>query len=136
MPRVVDPHGKNRSSRIASRESSTGSTDGMTPIFCMRFLAPPFCVTDCERHEQAAFAVTLRRLSMMTWMQIRNAPRHGLGSEKIGRASIRAPIPRGITDDVDFLSIRFNGMAPMVGFRSNQVFHVVWLDRAFTLYAH
>ncbi|HYH81004.1 MAG TPA: hypothetical protein VEX86_14480 [Longimicrobium sp.] len=136
MARFVSPHGKNRGGRIQPRESGTGSTDGLTPVFCLRYLAPPFCVTNCERQEQAAFAVTLKRLSTMTWTQIRNSPRHGLGSEKIGRAAIRAPIPGGITDDVDFIAIRFNSLAPMVGFRSNQVFHVVWLDRAYTLYAH
>lgn len=136
MVRLVSPQGKNRGARIQPRESGTGSTDGLTPIFCLRYLAPPFCVSNCERHEQAAFAQTLKRLSTMTWSQIRNSPRHGLGSEKIGRASIKAPIPAGITDDVDFIAIRFNGKAPMVGFRSNQVLHLVWLDRAFTLYDH
>lgn len=136
MARFVSPHAKNRGERIQPRDSGTGSTDGMTPVFCLRYLAPPFCVTSCERHEQAAFALTLKRLSGMTWSQIRNSPRHGLGSEKIGRSSIRAPIPAGITDDVDFIAIRFNGLAPLVGFRSNQVLHVVWLDRAFTLYPH
>jgi hypothetical protein len=134
--RLANPHGKNRGAHLQARESGSGSTDGLTPIFCLRYLAPPFCVTSCERQEQAAFSVTLKRLSTMTWSQIRNSPRHGLGSEKIGRAAIRASIPSGITDDVDFLAIRFNGLAPMVGFRSNQVFHIVWLDRAFTLYDH
>jgi hypothetical protein len=134
--RLSNPHEKNRGARIQARDSAAGSTDGLNPVFCLRYLASPFCVTDCERQEQAAFSVTLRRLSAMTWSQIRNSPRHGLGSEKIGRASIKAPIPRGITDDVDFIAIRFNGLAPMVGFRSNQIFHIVWLDRVFTLYDH
>jgi hypothetical protein len=94
-------------------------------------------VTDCEREEQAAFALTMHRLSQLTWQEIRNAPRHGLGTEKIVRESIRAPVPPGITEDVEsFLAIRFHGKAPMVGFRSGETFHVVWLDRAFTLYPH
>jgi len=42
-------------------------------------------VTDCEREAQAAFALTLHRLSQLTWQEIRNAPRHGLGTEKIVR---------------------------------------------------
>jgi len=135
MP-IRNPHGSNRGTRITARESSAGSTDGLTPIFCLRHLQDPFCVTSCQQDEQAAFAVTLRRLSEMTWAQIRNAPRHGLGTEKIDRSALRAPIPGGITEDVVFLAIRFNGKAPMVGYRSGQTFHIVWLDRAFTLYPH
>ena len=94
-------------------------------------------MTDCEREAQAAFALTLHRLSQLTWQEIRNAPRHGLGTEKIVRECIRAPVPPGITEDVEsFLAIRFHGKAPMVGFRSGETFHVVWLDRDFTLYHH
>lgn len=133
---IRNPHRSNRGERIRARESTTGSTDGLTPIFCLRYLQDPFCVVSCEQQEQAALAVTLRRLSFMTWAQIRNAPRHGLGTEKIARESLRAPVPEGITEDVVFLAIRFHGKAPMVGYRSGQVFHIVWLDRAFTLYPH
>lgn len=133
---IRNPHGSNRGERVRARESTTGSTEGLTPIFCLRYLQPPYCVTSCEQQEQASFAVTLRRLSSMTWAQIRNAPRHGLGTEKIDRGSLRARVPDGITEDVVFLAIRFHGMAPMVGYRSGQTFHVVWLDRAFTLYPH
>ncbi len=136
MAKLRNPHDRNRGERISARDSVSGSTDGLTPIFCLRYLSPPFCVTSCQQVEQASFAVTLRRLSMLTWQEIKSAHRHGLGTEKIGRASIKAPIPKEITDDVDFLAVRFHGKAPMVGFRSNQIFHVVWLDRAFTLYNH
>jgi hypothetical protein len=136
VAKVRNPHDRTRGERIQPRESASGSTDGLPPVFCLRYLSPPFCVTDCQPNEQAAFALTLRRLSALTWQQIKGAPRHGLGTEKISRTSIRAPIPAGITEDVDFLAFRFNGKAPMVGFRSNQVFHVVWLDRVFTLYEH
>jgi hypothetical protein len=136
VAKLKNPHDRNRGERVQARECASGSTDGLTPIFCLRYLAPPFCVTSCQTGEQAAFALTLRKLSTLTWQQIKNAHRHGLGTEKIGRSSIRAPIPGDITEDVDFLAVRFHGKAPMVGFRSNQVFHVVWLDRAFTLYDH
>jgi hypothetical protein len=58
------------------------------------------------------------------------------GYEKIPHVRIRAGIPPAITEDVDILAFRFCGKAPMVGFRLDEVFFVVWLDRGFTLYDH
>lgn len=133
---IRNPHRSTGGKLIAPSGGATGSTDGLTPIFCLTHLAPPYCVTSCQGEEIAAFGLTLRKLASMTWAQIRNAPRHGLGTEKIAQASLRAPIPPTITQDVVFLAIRFYRLAPMVGYRSGQVFHIVWLDRAFDLYDH
>jgi len=72
----------------------------------------------------------------MSWAQINQAPRHGLGYEKISHTSIKAAIPPHITEDVNFLAFRFSGKAPMVGYRKQEVFYIVWLDRNFTLYDH
>jgi hypothetical protein len=73
----------------------------------------------------------------MSWHEIKNAPKHGLGLEKISRASIKAPIPKHITEDVEyFIALGFSAKAPMVGYRIRNVFHIVWLDSKFTLYDH
>jgi hypothetical protein len=112
------------------------STDGETPVFCLRHLAEGWRVSDCERDDQAAFAVTLEKLSRLTWQEIRGAHRHGMGTEKIARTSFRVPVPSGITEDVQFLAVRFNGLKAMVGFRSGVTFHIVWLDRTFEVYRH
>jgi hypothetical protein len=108
----------------------------LTPVFSLRHIASGWGVRDCERDDQAAFALTVEKLSRLTWQQLRNAPRHGAGTEKIARNALRAAIPSSITDDVDFVALRFSGRKAMVGFRSDEVFHVVWLDRAFELYRH
>jgi len=90
----------------------------------------------CTKEEKAALAETLVKLSQLTWAQITNSPRHGSGYEKIVRESIRAPIPKHLVEDVNFIAFRFCGKAPMVGYRENEIFHVLWLDRNFTLYHH
>ncbi|MBI2919195.1 MAG: hypothetical protein HYY01_14565 [Chloroflexi bacterium] len=72
----------------------------------------------------------------MTWRDINLAPRHGLGTEKIERSALRVPIPPDITDDVDFLAMRFSGRKAMVGFREQNIFHIVILDHNFTAYDH
>jgi hypothetical protein len=49
---------------------------------------------------------------------------------------IKATIPSHLQSDINLLAFRFCAKAPMVGYREGNVFHVVWLDRAFTLYDH
>ena len=72
----------------------------------------------------------------MTWAQIRASDRHASGYEQIARSSIRGAIPPDITEDVSFIAFRFCAKAPMVGYRDGAVFHVIWLDRDFSLYRH
>lgn len=108
-----------------------------TPLFCLNKIVSKYCLSRCEKNEKAAFADTLHRLSQLTWGEIQNAPKGGMGTEKISRDRLTsARIPSGITDDVQLLAIRFCGNAPMVGYKSERVFHVLFLDRDFTLYDH
>lgn len=121
---------------VAERSPEKLSVDAMTPWFCFANLRPSHCISQCTRDERSALAETLRKLSSLTWRELRAAPRHGLGYEKIGRSSFQAPIPPAITEDVELLAFRFNGKAPIVGYRLDRVFHVVWVDRAFDVYKH
>ena len=86
---IHSPHKSNVGERIKPRESGSGSTDVLTPIFCLRHVVEGWGVRDCTRDDQAAFALTVERLSRLTWQQIRNAPRHGAGTEKIFRQSLK-----------------------------------------------
>ncbi len=51
-----------------------------------------------------------------------------MGTETIARDSIIPAIPSYITDDIRLLSWRFGGGARMIGYREDQVFHLVWVD--------
>lgn len=72
----------------------------------------------------------------MTWGELIQAPRHGMGFEKIDRDAITRPIPAHVTDDVAFIAFRFSGLKPMVGYRVDATFHIVWFDCSFDLYPH
>lgn len=113
-----------------------GSTDREKPIFSFHSLQKDYCVTDCEQNEKASLAECLRKLSNFCWMQLKNDKRHGLGCEKIARNAIKAPMPTSISEDTTFLAFRFHGKAPMVGYREQAIFHILWLDRKYTLYDH
>lgn len=106
------------------------------PVFSLRYLEGEYCLTKCDKDEQAAFALKIHRLSKLSWSQIQSQDRHKLGYEKISRDSLKVPIPKFITADVNLIVFRFSGMKPMVGYRDGAVFYIIWLDRNFTLYDH
>lgn len=114
------------------------SPDQFPPKFCLRQMRQSFCITDCGKDEQAAFAQRLYELSRSKWADLRQMPKSGQGYEKIPRKAITGDkVPDSITADVDLIAFRCIGKAPMVGYRSaDGVFNILWIDRKFTLYNH
>lgn len=90
----------------------------------------------CQQDELASLAKKLYKLSSMTWKEIREDDKHGLGSEKISQKAIKVQIPSIVTPDVSLLALRFYKKAPMVGFRKDNIFYIIWLDREFKIYDH
>lgn len=124
--------------RFSAPDDPTGSPQHRHPLFSLHYLSthPHYSLAACSRKEKAAFADTLGKLSQLSWAEINQAPRHGSGYEKIARSAIKEPIPSHVTEDVTIIAFRFCGKAPMVGYRKLEVFHILWLDRLFTLYDH
>jgi hypothetical protein len=106
------------------------------PIFSLRYLEGEYCLTKCDKDDQAAFALKIHRLSKLTWSQIQSQDRHKLGYEKISRDSLKVQVPRFITEEVNIIAFRFSGMKSMLGYRDGSIFYIIWLDRNFTLYDH
>jgi len=75
-------------------------------------------------------------LSQTVWREIRNAPKHGIGSETINRAAIKPSLPKTIPDDTAIIALRYNGKKPMVGYRQGRIFYVLFLDHDFSVYNH
>lgn len=95
-----------------------------------------YSVDDLQKNDRAELAVQLFKLSQVTWGDLKKVGRHALGFEKIARDAIRAPIPAAITPDVTLIAFRFSGLKSMVGFRSERIFHIVWIDHDRTVYKH
>ena len=106
------------------------------PIFCLKYLHKNFNLDDCTKDEKAALIDTIYLLSQKTWHEIRQAPRHGIGREKINKDSIKASIPAICTEEHNLYAIRFCGMAPFVGIQNQNIFHIIYIDRSFKLYDH
>src|SRR5271168_4269350 len=112
---------------VTTSPSSVGSTNKLKPVFSFEHLVSTHSVEACQNDDRAALAVQLSKIGTLTWAEIQNAPRHGLGHEKISQDSIKVALPPIVTPDVNLIAFRFNGKKPMIGFRSDQTFFLLFL---------
>lgn len=108
--------------------------DQHKPRFSLEHIQPEHCLSRCNQTEKAHFADALLKRSRLTWSQLKSIDRHGLGYEKIKRSSIEVAIPEHITEDVNLIAFRFSGNYPMVGYRHQSTFFVLWVDRTHSVY--
>jgi hypothetical protein len=114
------------------------STNDLKPVFSFEHMldASGYSANCCPQAEGAQLVGKLFTIGKMTWGEINQSSRHGLGTEIIGTEQIKAKLPAAVTDDVRLLAFRYNGKKPMVGYREDRVFHVLYVDHDFTLYDH
>ncbi|MHB8327846.1 MAG: hypothetical protein ACYDB5_10515 [bacterium] len=108
--------------------------DKEKPVFSCIFLDKDYSIEKCTDEEKLSFLRTIHILSQLTWEVLKQNNRHSLGYEKI--AEVNCSLPPQITDDVKLIAFRFYNKAPMVGFRENQIFHIIFFDRNYKLYNH
>ena len=106
------------------------------PVFSFVYMQDTYHFSKCSQSDQSAFTGKLIELSHLTWQDIELASRHGCGKEIIARSAIKVSVPNCVKEDTNLIALRFSGKKPMVGFRERNVFHVLWIDRDFTLYNH
>ena len=112
--------------------------DAKPPIFSLeRLQNGAYCFSKLEKDDKSLFAEAIFNRRNLTWTQVRNIARHGLGSEKIAKKSIKTALPVFVKDDIEsFLAFRFSGLKAMVGYRIRDIFYVLWFDHDFSLYDH
>jgi hypothetical protein len=114
------------------------STNDQKPVFSFEYMqdGSGYSVNCCEAEDRAQLSARLFQITQLTWMEINQAGRHGMGTEIIPRDKIEAKIPSAVSDDTRLLAFRYNGKRPMVGYRDGRMFYILWLDWNFTLYPH
>jgi hypothetical protein len=107
------------------------------PVFCFKYLHKDHNLDKCDPDERRSLIEQVVRLSQLEWQTLTTTHRHGMGSEKIAVTSIKPNLPNFITEDVSFLlAFRFQGLKPIVGHRNKFIFHIIFIDRDFTVYKH
>lgn len=70
------------------------------------------------------------------WDDLVHHPKHGLGWEKLPKHVINPMIPEHL-ELSKYMVFRHEGNRPFVGFRSGDVFHVLWVEKKWNdLYQH
>ena len=136
MPKRIKANKTPKRAQVKSQQPP--NYDNNPPLFSVERVQPgKYCLSSLDQANKAMFANAIFRRRALSWNEIKRADRHGLGTEKIARNSIKAAIPSFITEDVeDFLAFRYHGLQPMVGYRDKNVFFVLWFDHDFSLYPH
>ena len=124
--------------RLPDEKGITLNRNMLHPAFSFKYLSlkKDYSLDQCDKREKIDLLLTIFKLSQMPWNQIQSAPRHGMGHEIIKRSAIKTTIPSNIGEDVRLLSFRFSGKRPMVGYRQDKIFYILWLDCKFKLYDH
>jgi hypothetical protein len=131
--RVPNP---NEGKKLKSPSAQPESILPQSPFFCLRHLVNGWNLESCTNDDLVALVKKIHKLCTMNWEQIYKSDRHHFGCEKISRDAIKAGIPGHITPDVQLWAFRFCGLKPMVGYRENRTFRIVWLDSKMKLYDH
>ena len=106
------------------------------PIFCLHYLDTRYCLTKCNQVERASFANTIRILSKSSWNEIFTKRIEGyekiLNKKSINKGNLPSCIPK----DASIIGFHFHDKKSMLGFRRDCIFHIIWFDPKFKLYAH
>jgi hypothetical protein len=133
----TQPQKKGKIKEVSSSSSSDWFySDKSNPAFSLKYIQKKYSIENMPDDEKISLINRLSILSKMSWGDIKTAPRHGLGQEQIKRDSFNVAIPDFATPDVKFLSLRYNGKKPFVGFRDGKIFYILWVDYNFSVYNH
>lgn len=122
--------------RVKSHDAPGENFDARPPCFSFRYIQNQYSIDDCDWDAKIHILEALNKRKDIAWQRLKTTDRHGLGLETISQDAIKAPMPTCVTPDTTLLAFRCIGKAPMVGFREDDRFYVLWIDPTFSLYDH
>lgn len=125
-----------KSNKIKTVNASSEALIFERPVFAFFTMRKNYHIDKCNNEEKSALALKLSKIGQLTWQELNNSSKHGLGYESIKENSIIGDSTEHLPKGVKLIAFRFYAKAPIVGYRLNGVFHIVWLDRNFKLYKH
>lgn len=93
----------------------------------------------CDIQQFKGLSDRLRIISTLTWQQLKNEPHDKYGYEALSKEIFNASFPEFAANDDVIIVFRFGGGrhgGRIAGVRRDNVFHVLFIDRDFTLYNH
>lgn len=107
------------------------------PLLSTRFLQKGWGFEELDDSMRAEFLEKWHKRSVLSWKELAQHPKHGLGSEFIPATAIIPRIPRQFKDVEKFRVYRHKGNLPFAGWKDGEVFYVLWIEKAYNeLYVH
>ena len=129
---------KKGNSKIQAREPTDWDSKSIVISLERVVKTSGYCFSDLKSDHKASFAESIFKRRNASWREIKSMAKHALGFEKISIKAIKGcRVPDFITvDNNTLIAFRYHGKCPMVGYRIQNVFFVLWFDHNFTLYEH
>lgn len=113
------------------------SSNKQKPLFSFRFIEQDFCTCKTKQDDNGKIWTKIEGLSQhLAWEDIQKQPREKWGTEIIPRTIIKKQVPTNVPDSVEILAFHTNGYARIIGYRSERIFYVLWLDCNGDIYDH
>ncbi|MCA9834194.1 MAG: hypothetical protein KC435_09625 [Thermomicrobiales bacterium] len=106
------------------------------PVLCLRHVQRGWGVGELTDAQCREFLVKWEKRAKLTWKQLVQHPRHGLGSELLPSSKFNPSPPQELARD-RYMVFRHEGNLPFTGFRTGDAFHVLWIEKTYNeLYDH
>jgi hypothetical protein len=128
--KVRNPHKQKSTGKIVNPHDEIFNNP-VDPVFCFKYLHRDFSIDTIDKEKKGALLDQLYKLSQLTFQDIIYSQRHGLGTEKISKSSIKPKIPNFVTDEVELIAFRYSGKLPFLGFRNRNVLHLIFIENNF-----
>ncbi|MBF0343716.1 MAG: hypothetical protein HQL06_05725 [Nitrospirae bacterium] len=93
------------------------------------------CLSLCRQIDKAHVADKLLSLGQMTWKQIHQVSRKGLGFEMIPVGQLKIAMPSHINEDVkEVMIFKFSDSGRLAGIRERDIFYVIFVAPNHNLY--
>lgn len=105
-------------------------------MLCLRHTQPGWGLSDLPPDACKQFLVKWEKRAKLTWTELVHHPKHGLGSELLPRKQFQPQVPESLQRE-RYTVFRHEGNLPFAGFRTGNVFHVLWVAKNYSeLYNH
>lgn len=131
----AEPLRKNLTLNNAASLAGKASGDRLCPKFSFEFLKGDYCLSKCESKEKSNLASKLHLIGRQNWGDLRRLGRNN-GFEPIPTAQLRCRIPDEFKNEATSIVFHMTGNIPVIGFRREDVFYIIAIDRTFNAYSH
>jgi hypothetical protein len=109
------------------------NTDNTAPTFSFKSCDEnQFTLSKWQPKEIEQLISTLKRLEHCTWQQIKN--NKGFGYKKVDPDTLNYALPEYISPDETIIELRVSKRARLFGYRSRNIYHIIWFDRNHDVY--